>query len=593
MGEETMGSIKIHFNNASLKNKLFSIILLNIIIILFCSLLGNYLCTRMYNELLFKTIAGNLSVSSYSISEKLQNIEALSSSIISNQTVQEQLNNLKESDDVIVRSNANRHLNTVLLSHFTSLKSSGVAYISLYNDAFSNCTNWALLAKTDPLMIRAARENAKHRNGAITWNYRERGDYLLLTRNVLKIDNLAFSDLGDLVIAVDLDQVVGISNQAASLYNGSEYIITDKEDQIIYASSALSDGDAQYFMSNSTQPYQLLSSNGHTYFTVIGTLPRFEYKYISLIPFDSINQSLKLALGLMILGLILGFILVIFLSARLVRYIVDQFNSLITKMQYFQEDKLPLSMEENEYSRREDELGKLHQQFDLMADRVQTLVKVNYVNEILTKDAQLKALRSQINPHFLYNTLESINSIAKMNGNTTITQMVSALGNLLRSNLSHDESLVPLSYELELVESYMTIQKVRFEDRLIYEIHADPLLMDVLIPPLTIQPLVENAIRYGMEEMTDECHIIVDTLLKDGTATIQVKNEGSYFEPGLLERLEKKEQQPSGFGIGLLNINQRIKILFGEDHGLTLYNQGSYAVASITLPYQSKGEPDV
>ena len=81
--------------------------------------------------------------------------------------------------------------------------------------------------------------------------------------------------------------------------------------------------------------------------------------------------------------------------------------------------------------------------------------------------------------------------------------------------------------------------------------------------------------------------------MADGTVTIQVKNQGSYFEPGLLERLEKKKKQPNGFGIGLLNINQRIKILFGDAYGLTLYNEGSYAVASITLPYETKGDSDV
>ena len=118
-----MESIKKLFNNASLKNKLFSMILLNVTILLFCSLLGNYLCTKMYNELLFKTIAGNLSISSYSISEKLQNIEALSSSIISNPTVQEQLSALKECDNAIVQNNANRSLNTVLLNHFSTLSS--------------------------------------------------------------------------------------------------------------------------------------------------------------------------------------------------------------------------------------------------------------------------------------------------------------------------------------------------------------------------------------------------------------------------------------------------------------------------------------
>ena len=99
-----------------------------------------------------------------------------------------------------------------------------------------------------------------------------------------------------------------------------------------------------------------------------------------------------------------------------------------------------------------------------------------------------------------------------MHGNTTITQMVSALGSLLRATLSHEEPLVSLSYELELVESYMTIQKIRFEDRLIYEIHGTPLLTDVSIPPLTIQPLVENAIHYGMEANDGtECRILVNT----------------------------------------------------------------------------------
>lgn len=583
-----MERIRKRFNNTSLKHKLLSIILMSAAIILACSLCGSYLCTMLYNELLFKTIAGNLAVSSYSISEKLRNIETLSSSIISDPTVQEQLTALRESDDAIVRSNANRRLNAILLSHYESFKSNGLAYIALYNDTFSNCTNWALLSKTDPEMVRTARNNAAPGSGAVTWNYRGRDDYMLLTRNVLEINNLTFSHLGSLMIALDLDKAVTDSNRAVTLYDGSRYIITDKDNLILYASDSLSDGDAAYFMDHSVRPYQLLSANGHTYFSVIGTLPHYEYRYVSLIPFDSIETSLKLAMGLMVFGLFLGFVLVVFLSRGLVCYIVKQFNSLILKMQTFREDKLPPTIVEDEYSLRQDELGKLHQQFDQMADRIQTLVKVNYVNELLTKDARLKALESQINPHFLYNTLESINSMAKMNGNTAITQMVSALGNLLRSNLSHHESLVPLSYELELVESYMTIQKIRFEDRLIYEIHASPSLMDISIPPLTIQPLVENAIHYGMEEMTDECHIIVDTFLDGGLAVIQVKNEGSYFEPGLLEKLANRETKPNGFGIGLLNINQRIQILFGDAYGLSLCNQDSYAVASITLPYRPK-----
>ena len=109
-----------------------------------------------------------------------------------------------------------------------------------------------------------------------------------------------------------------------------------------------------------------------------------------------------------------------------------------------------------------------------------------------------------------------------------------------------------------------------------------------MIPPLTIQPLVENAIHYGMEEMTEVCHIYLQIQVTDGIMMIQVRNEGSYFEKDLLEKLKNKSRSPHGFGIGLLNIDQRIKLLFGETYGLTLSNENNFAVATITLPYRKK-----
>ena len=175
-------------------------------------------------------------------------------------------------------------------------------------------------------------------------------------------------------------------------------------------------------------------------------------------------------------------------------------------------------------------------------------------------------------------------------GNEVISQMVESLGNLLRVSLSSQKTLVTLAYELELVDSYITIQKIRFEDRLEFKVITDEKAKEGMIPPLTIQPLVENAIHYGMEEMTEVCHIYLQAEVKEGVLTIQVRNEGSNFEEELLEKLKNKSRSPHGFGIGLLNIDQRIRLLFGEEYGLTLSNEHDFAVATIKMPFRKEEE---
>ena len=162
--------------------------------------------------------------------------------------------------------------------------------------------------------------------------------------------------------------------------------------------------------------------------------------------------------------------------------------------------------------------------------------------------------------------------------------MVEALGALLRVTLNKKESIFTLKQELELVQSYMTIQKIRFEERLEFSVHVPEELLTATIPKLTIQPLVENAIHYGLEEMTEECTICVAADCADNRLRIYVTNSGSLFEENLLEKLQTNEITPHGFGIGLLNIDKRLKLTFGDGYGLTLYNQDDLAVAMVTIP---------
>ena len=164
-----------------------------------------------------------------------------------------------------------------------------------------------------------------------------------------------------------------------------------------------------------------------------------------------------------------------------------------------------------EFSTRGDELGTLNHQFDEMSETIIRLIQENYINEILKKEAQLKALENQINPHFLYNTLDSIKWRARAAGERDISDMVEALATLLRTSLNNkDQDLINyLDYftvekEMKIILSYITIQKFRYEDRLDFENRICQAYYPVSIPKLVIQPLVENSIYYGLESNVEE-----------------------------------------------------------------------------------------
>ncbi|MCD7964407.1 MAG: sensor histidine kinase, partial [Clostridiaceae bacterium] len=462
------------------------------------------------------------------------------------------------------------------------------SYIVLFNDNFSNATNWAAYEKTDREFIDHALQNAELGDGAVSWTTGGGSTSgLFLGRNIRKIEGLDFSTIGRLLIYVDTDRLINTINRSFQTFDTGYYILADGPDTI-YASSGLSKDLVNRTLLLEDDTYQTLQADNHTYFAVSSKIPYYDWRYISLIPFDSIihsiGRSAKIILGIMVLGILTALVLTQWLIYSILRH----FNALIVKMDVFSKNELTLEQSAYDYSTRNDEIGRLHQRFDRMATRIRTLVDTNYKNELLRKEAQIKALESQINPHFLYNTLESINWRAKASKNAEISMMAESLGTLLRSTLSNHESLVELDYELELVRAYITIQKIRFEDRLDFLSLVDDDLHHILMPPLTIQPLIENAIRYGMEEMTETCHIELLVRHEGDQVLIRVKNNGSVFEDHLLEKLKSREKQPNGFGIGLMNIDQRIRLLFGDAYGLELNNEDDCATADIHIPFQVK-----
>lgn len=578
--------IKSYFYNSPLKRKIMLIIIsVNIFTILFSSFLGLNFILKANNQKLYESIASSLSYSGSDIEDNLENIQTLSNIIISNDVIQQQLSILKATNSTLERQNAYRVLYATIQNYFLEYKKYHIQYISLYNDYFETHTYIPLNKTPSSLLVHTICQKALEKEGAPVWIPDYTLDYgLFLTREVRKIQNLDLRHLGILTVSVDITELIKDCTDFSERYEESLYLLVNDEN-VIYRSHTLSTEDASLVQKLLTTDYDVIKIGGERYFAVRGTLPNFDWDYICLVSYDDTHRSIVLSYLVFIAILLAGFLISVVLFNLFIKLITRHFDTLIYKMQVFDGEKAELIDTGYDYQSRQDELGVLHRQFDHMASRIQQLIKVNYVTQILMKNAQIKALETQINPHFLYNILESINWRAKAIGENKISQMVESLGKLLRITLSEKTDNFSLQEEIETVKHYMTLQQIRFEDLLHFDLKIQDNLSNASIPKLTIQPLVENAIHYSLEENTDDCYITIDIILEETNLVVYVTNSGSQFEPNLLEKLRHKEIVPNGLGLGLLNIHNRLKLTYGDAYGLSLYNKPNTAVAKITIPY--------
>lgn len=209
--------------------------------------------------------------------------------------------------------------------------------------------------------------------------------------------------------------------------------------------------------------------------------------------------------------------------------------------------------------------------FNSMVAQIQELFGKVYLEKIHVKEARLKQLQSQINPHFIYNCFSFISSMAKLKNYEAIIAMSKSLSEYYRYTTRHEREAVALSEEVDLVVHYLNIQRMRMK-RLRYEVHVPPWLKRKTIPPLTIQPLVENAVIHGIESSMEAGLIVIRADEKDGKLTVTVEDDGKGMPdadmPELLKRLNRPMDEETG--CGLWNVHQRMLLRYGADAGLAL-----------------------
>lgn len=240
------------------------------------------------------------------------------------------------------------------------------------------------------------------------------------------------------------------------------------------------------------------------------------------------------------------------------------------------------------FPKARNEIKDLVDSFNVMVERIKELVKKNKEEQEEKRKSEFKALQAQINPHFLYNTLDSIIWMAESNKNKEVIQMTSALSKLLRKSISNQKETVTVAEEIEYVSEYLKIQQMRYHDKLTYEIAVDREIMNCSIAKLVLQPLVENAIYHGIKTKEGKGHITINGAVEDGNAVLRIHDDGVGMDAETLSHIFDGNKGDSISKVGVSNVNSRLKLYYGEAYGLK-YNSsiGHGTCVTVTVPMET------
>lgn len=394
----------------------------------------------------------------------------------------------------------------------------------------------------------------------------------------LKIQSDFTSDDSLYIIGATKEDYFGDKYQELASYKGAAVYIIDK-DGVIYSSNR-KEQLGTTIASEIVDRVEVKNKNeiiyqNDTYFRVVKDIDK-EYRLVYLLPKSKLVQQalngMRSFIYISIVLVVLLLIVAIMGTMRATAFIKDFSNAM-------------KRVRENDYDTKmvkydNPALDDLVDTFNSMTTEIKTLIQTTYESKILLNEMEIKFLQHQMNPHFLFNILLTIQIKAKMSGDETIFKMISSLSTLLRAGIYGDKrSLINIEEELKYVEYYLWLQKVRYEDRLTYKVEVeDESILRCEIPRLIIEPIVENAIVHGVEKMSENAAVSVLLTYDGEDILIKVIDNGAGFDAAAVVGSDEPDFVAGGIRrekMGLNNTNQRIKLIYGPRYGLQIESQAN------------------
>ncbi|GMQ56297.1 two-component system sensor histidine kinase YesM [Vallitalea sediminicola] len=422
----------------------------------------------------------------------------------------------------------------------------------------------------------------------------------LIFVNRLIYDSDKLNKVGIISIGIDIDYFVNLYKNI-SADKGSEIIVFDGEGNVLIKSDKMSDEMVEFFISN----YDINKKTINIWYD------NKEYMYTS---WDLNDGSMKLVkivdMGVLLKdsSLVLKWILYIGVISIIVALIIANFiaNNISNNVKLLLKNIKVMS--EGNFRTRilpvsYDEIGMLAVEFNEMAKKIEELLETIYDEKVKKKNAQIKALQfeydalqAKINPHFLYNTLETMNSIAKIHGDYETSRMAYLLGNLLRETISNKNNVIILEEEMEYIKSYLEIQQISYRDKIEVRFDFDEALMDAVVPKFILQPIVENAIVHGLEKKIGKGIIIVSSKCDAYDMILEVYDDGVGIDKCKIKNILRNEDfdidsDKKHTKVGINSVNKRIKILYGDEYGVQIQsdtNRGTKISVRLPLNFETE-----
>lgn len=548
--------------------------LLIIVMVCLCLLIGNYWATqstyRVYDEQIYRMMVQTLASYVGQVENEFSKIETLTLSMIGDAGIQNnlmRLNNPKSKYLEKVQARAN--LKSQLANYMMGTNAFECFAIVVASDGFR-----VLWDPGSGRQITAPMAAYAYENGMI--RYVADADSLLMCRRIRQTQNMSLSALATMVGIVDIRALV---NKCSWVYTN---VGVDHLDISIFY-------DEEHCLYRGNTAHALLEENGYAIQNgsfVVQTSSTMGWYFVLSTPYEAILSSTRQSIMRSVMITIAIAIGAVLLSVLFVRMITRHLDKLLNKFDTYANGQLPSAAESLPYQDRHDEIGRLHRHFDHMAFENRKLSEENYNRMLLFKETEYRQLQQQIQPHFIFNALSTIMWMAHRNGDEETADLTVSLAKLLRASMSMDGDLNTVQNEVKIVQAYMNIQRVRYRERLQFEVQIPPELQDVLLPRMTLQPLVENAIHYAAEEMLETCVIRIYGRAEGKKALLIVEDNGMGMEEDMLNKLQTGEVKPRGTGIGLRNIHQRIQLAFSQEDGLTIHSRSGQNQICISVPLQ-------
>ena len=567
------------FHNLNLSKKMMSVYILLFGSFAAISIIAIQLILSVYDNKLYGSSREALNFFVQTVNRELHNVEKISYSVALNTDLQKQLSDimsLKNKDEYMFRMSSFRGRLLV-----EAMKEDIVANV-FYTDR-----NFVYfdVAKTYIQIPEDRYQNiidkAKEAEGAYVYtDPTEDFPYLLSGRDILKYSDASLEYLGTVLFVCNINQI--IKNSFDALNNSETSLYVYSEDGIIYSNDA--EQFEQILPLNSEKGYDIVTIGRQKYFVCQIVSKETGWTYVNMFPYSSIFYMNSIIRYLMMAG----FLILLLISGLLMRKVAAIISHPLEELK----DSMAI-VEQGEFKKAKDclgntdskdEMGALQKSFGIMLDRIVLLIRENYEKQLVMKESQYQALQAQINPHFLYNTLNSVRWTIKAGSNEEASRMVVSLGNLLHAAFSK-ESLIRMTEEVKFLEDYLNIQKLRYDSRAVFTVFVCEEAKNYMVPRMLLQPLVENAIYYGVDNSLKSCEIRVTIQMDGDKLAIQVSDDGPGMDERTLEEVRNFTVKPKGNGIGLKNIRDRLELLFTDKYEFKIDSQlGQGTTVTIKVP---------